>query len=140
VQLPEDPTALRAEANAFRYRPLTRVAVCRGPGVGDDELACARAAAAAIGVDVAVVEEAALASLAPAVDKVRILGEVADSTRLAALDSGAWVDDISVAADPRREILRWVREQAVSETLHRHGNISDRRPGLPRRLGPDDSA
>jgi RHH-type proline utilization regulon transcriptional repressor/proline dehydrogenase/delta 1-pyrroline-5-carboxylate dehydrogenase len=138
--MPEDPTALRAEANAFRYRPLTRVALGRGPGVGDDELACARAAAAAVGVSVEVVDEAALVSLAPDVDKVRLLGEVADSTRLAVLDTGAWVDDIPVAADPRREILRWVREQAVSETLHRHGNISDRRPGLPRRLGPDDGA
>jgi RHH-type proline utilization regulon transcriptional repressor/proline dehydrogenase/delta 1-pyrroline-5-carboxylate dehydrogenase len=140
LQTPIDPTALRAEANAFRYRPLTRVAVCLGLGVGDDELACARAAAAAVGVGVEVVDEAALASLAPDVDKVRLLGEVADPTRLAVLDTGAWVDDIPVAIDARREILRWVREQAVTETLHRHGNISDRRPGLPRRLGPDDDA
>ncbi len=112
----------------------------RGPGVGDAELACARAAAAAVGVSVDVVDEGALAALAPDVDKVRLLGEVADSTRRAVLDTGVWVDDIPVAADARREVLRWVREQAVSETLHRHGNISDRRPGLPRRLGPNDGA
>jgi hypothetical protein len=65
-------------------------------------------------------------------DKVRLLGAVDDATRLAAHDAGWWVDDIPVAADPGREILRWVREQAVSERLHRHGNITGRRRGLDR--------
>ncbi len=65
-------------------------------------------------------------------EKVRIIGTVGDATRLAAHDAGWWVDDIPVAADPRREILRWVREQAVSERLHRHGNITGRRRGLGR--------
>jgi RHH-type proline utilization regulon transcriptional repressor/proline dehydrogenase/delta 1-pyrroline-5-carboxylate dehydrogenase len=140
MQVAEDPSALRAEANAFRYRPLTRVAVCRGAGVDDTELGCALAAAAVVGVDVEVVEEGAVVGRATGVDKVRLLGSVADSTRLAVLDAGCWVDDIPVAADSAREILRWVREQAVSETLHRHGNISDRRPGLPRRLDSHDGA
>ncbi len=140
MRLAEDPSALKAEANAFRYRPLGTVAVCRGAGVDDRELACARAAAAAVGVRLEVVDEASVVDRASSVDKVRLLGSIADPTRLAVLDTGCWVDDIPVAADPGREILRWVREQAVSETLHRHGNISDRRPGLPRRLGPHDRA
>jgi RHH-type transcriptional regulator, proline utilization regulon repressor / proline dehydrogenase / delta 1-pyrroline-5-carboxylate dehydrogenase len=114
--------------------------VCRGAGVDESELACARAAAAAVGVTLEVVGEAEVVERAAAVDKIRLLGQVADSTRLAALDTGCWVDDIPVAADAGQELLRWVREQAVSETLHRHGNISDRRPGLPRRLGSHDHA
>jgi hypothetical protein len=65
-------------------------------------------------------------------DKVRFLGGVAAATRLAAHDAGWWVDDIPAAAAPDREILRWVREQAVSERLHRHGNITGRRRGLGR--------
>jgi RHH-type proline utilization regulon transcriptional repressor/proline dehydrogenase/delta 1-pyrroline-5-carboxylate dehydrogenase len=138
MALAVDPTALKAEANTFRYCPLTRVAVCRGPGVDDTELACARAAAEAVGVGVEMVDEVSVVGRAADVDKVRLLGDVGDPTRLAVLDAGAWVDDIPVAADPGREILRWVREQAVSETLHRHGNVSDRRPGLPRRLGSHD--
>ena len=140
MQIPEDPTALRAEANAFRYCPLGRVAVVAGADVDEVELACARAAATAVGVTMEVVAEAEVVARALDVDKIRLLGEVADSTRLAALDTGCWVDDVPVAADAGRELLRWVREQAVSETLHRHGNISDRRPGLPRRLGPHDRA
>jgi RHH-type proline utilization regulon transcriptional repressor/proline dehydrogenase/delta 1-pyrroline-5-carboxylate dehydrogenase len=138
IRVADDPTGLRAEANAFRYHPLRRVAVCRGSGVGDTELACAEAAAAAVGVAVEDVDEARVVDRAPHADKVRLLGSIADQTRLAVLDTGCWVDDTPVAADPGREILRWIREQAVSETLHRHGNISDRRPGLPRRLGWHD--
>jgi RHH-type proline utilization regulon transcriptional repressor/proline dehydrogenase/delta 1-pyrroline-5-carboxylate dehydrogenase len=140
MQVAEDPTALRAEANAFRYRPLGQVAVWRGAGVDQQELTCARAAAAAVGVRVEVVDGASVVDRAPDVDKVRLLGSVEDAARLAVLDAGCWVDDIPVAAEPGREVLRWVREQAVSETLHRHGNISDRRPGLPRRLGSHDGS
>jgi hypothetical protein len=63
-------------------------------------------------------------------DKVRFLGPVDAEVYLAAFDAGLWVDDIPVTADPGREVLRWVREQAVSESRHRHGNVTGRRPGL----------
>jgi RHH-type proline utilization regulon transcriptional repressor/proline dehydrogenase/delta 1-pyrroline-5-carboxylate dehydrogenase len=139
---PEDPTGLAAEGNAFRYLPLRSVLLCRGrgPGASDAALAGARAAAAATGVSVSVCDEAGLLARAAAaasphdssLDKVRFLGVVDDATRLAAHDAGWWVDDIPAAAAPDREILRWVREQAVSERLHRHGNITGRRPGLGR--------
>jgi RHH-type proline utilization regulon transcriptional repressor/proline dehydrogenase/delta 1-pyrroline-5-carboxylate dehydrogenase len=125
MRVPEDPTGLAAEANAFRYRPLHSVLLHRGAAVTDAEVACARAAAAATGVRV-------VGTPQTGIEKVRFLGEVDDSTRLWAHDEGWWVDDIPVAADPARELLRWVREQAVSERLHRHGNITGRRRGLGR--------
>jgi RHH-type proline utilization regulon transcriptional repressor/proline dehydrogenase/delta 1-pyrroline-5-carboxylate dehydrogenase len=140
---PVDPTGLAAESNAFRYLPLRSVLLC--PGRSSDAsgvaLACARAAAAAVGVEISVCDEtevrarAASSNAAAAdcsLDKVRFLGAVDNVTRLAAHDAGWWVDDIPVAADPGREMLRWVREQAVSERLHRHGNITGRREGLGR--------
>ncbi len=138
-----DPTGLVAEANAFRYRPLARVRLCRGAGVTDLEVACARAAAAVVGarvIDGTGGGEGEPGTGELEVDKVRLLGAVADSTRLAVLDAGRWLDDVPVAADPRRELLRWVREQAVSETLHRHGNVTGRRTGLPRRIGTRDGS
>jgi RHH-type proline utilization regulon transcriptional repressor/proline dehydrogenase/delta 1-pyrroline-5-carboxylate dehydrogenase len=90
-----------------------------------------------VGAAVEVVDAGAAAARAgePGVDKVRLLGHVDGSVRLALLDSAWWVDDIPVASDPRREVLRWAREQAVSESLHRHGNVTGRRRGLPRRVG-----
>ena len=59
-------------------------------------------------------------------DKVRFIGLPDPELLLAAHDAGVWVDTVAVVADPRLEVLRWVREQALSETRHRHGNISAR--------------
>ena len=66
------------------------------------ELACARAAAAAVGVAMEVVGRGRRWSPGPRTStRSGCSGEVADSTRLAALDTGCWVDDIPVAADAR---------------------------------------
>jgi RHH-type proline utilization regulon transcriptional repressor/proline dehydrogenase/delta 1-pyrroline-5-carboxylate dehydrogenase len=124
---PSDPTGLRAEANVFRYRPLRRVAVI-GPGIG----AAGTRAAAAVGTEVTRVDAPADAV---GFDKLRITGPVEAATLRAAYGSGVWVDSAPVAADPGRELRRWVREQAVSESRHRHGNVTARRPGL---LPPHD--
>jgi hypothetical protein len=63
------------------------------------------------------------------VDKVRLIGGAGDALRLAVHDAGLWLDDTAVVGHPVRETLRWVREQAVSETRHRHGNVTGRHPG-----------
>ena len=83
---------------------------CAGAdGVTTPRWPAARAAAAAVGRHVEVVEEpsigrrlgeAGVDKLRWPGDKVRFLGAVGDATRLAALDAGWWVDDIPVAADP----------------------------------------
>jgi RHH-type proline utilization regulon transcriptional repressor/proline dehydrogenase/delta 1-pyrroline-5-carboxylate dehydrogenase len=122
LERPSDPTGLRAESNVFRYRPLRRVAV-----YGQDDRVAAAARAA--GVDIVPVERIDQA-VSRGVDKLRLLGPLDDGIRRAAYQTGLWVDDIPVAADPRQELLRWVREQAVSESRHRHGNVMRRRPGL----------
>jgi RHH-type transcriptional regulator, proline utilization regulon repressor / proline dehydrogenase / delta 1-pyrroline-5-carboxylate dehydrogenase len=143
---PRDDTGLRAEANVFRYRPLHRVLLRASADADDREIALALAAARAFGTTVTlsspvprnlviaatVEDEGRLAQRLDRTDveKLRLLGEAGPDLRLAVYDSGVWLDDVAVVADPAREALRWVREQAVSETLHRHGNITDRRPGL----------
>ena len=139
---PSDPSGLVAEADVLRYRPLRAVLVRVGPGGAAVDVLLALAAARAVGVEATVsasephtgigpviVESdtalaARLASARP--DKVRFLGAVEPALRLAAHDAGVWVDDTAVVAHPRLELLRWVREQALSETRHRHGNISPR--------------
>ena len=76
MRVAEDPTGLAAEANAFRYRPLRRVLLCRGAGVTDAEMACARAAAPQSGASVEVVERGRRSVRRPGeagVDKIRCL-------------------------------------------------------------------
>jgi RHH-type proline utilization regulon transcriptional repressor/proline dehydrogenase/delta 1-pyrroline-5-carboxylate dehydrogenase len=143
MKTPDDPSGLAAEANAFRYRPLRSVLVCRGGATADAEVSMARAAGAATGSTVKVGDEAevlaaASASRQAAPEKVRFLGTVSDQTVLAAVDAGLWVDTHPLGCDAHRELLHWVREQAISERLHRHGNITGRRRSVARR-GPDDS-
>jgi RHH-type proline utilization regulon transcriptional repressor/proline dehydrogenase/delta 1-pyrroline-5-carboxylate dehydrogenase len=142
---PSDPTGLAAEANVLRYRPLPRVLVRAGVGAGDRDVALALAAARATGVAVevssavprpevgahTVEDEAALAARLGdvRVDKLRFLDRPGDALRLAAHDAGLWVDDLAVVAAPRIEALRWAREQALSETRHRHGDLTGRHKG-----------
>jgi RHH-type transcriptional regulator, proline utilization regulon repressor / proline dehydrogenase / delta 1-pyrroline-5-carboxylate dehydrogenase len=129
-----DESRLAAESDVFRYRPLPTAVVCRGEGVPDASVELALVAAEIAATDVSVHSPAELAALVAGgqsrFDKVRLLGDVGDEVRLAAIDAGMWVDDTPVAKDPRREMLRWAREQAVSESRHRHGNLTPRRPGL----------
>jgi RHH-type proline utilization regulon transcriptional repressor/proline dehydrogenase/delta 1-pyrroline-5-carboxylate dehydrogenase len=144
---PSDPSGLAAEADILRYRPLRTVIVRVGPDAADADVALSVAAGRAVGVGVTlsaatprpelsgltVESDAQLAARlgAAAPDKLRFIGAVEPEMRLAAHDAGVWVDDTPVVAHPRLEVLRWVREQSLSETRHRHGNISPRHAWTP---------
>jgi len=69
-------------------------------------------------------------------DKIGLLGLIKNKLRLAAHNAGLWVDDVPVVSHPVVEGPRWVREQASSETLYRHGCITGRHgsvlDGIPR--------
>jgi RHH-type proline utilization regulon transcriptional repressor/proline dehydrogenase/delta 1-pyrroline-5-carboxylate dehydrogenase len=142
-----DETGLVSEANVFRYRPLKTVLLRAGAGADERGVAVALAAAAVTGTDVSVSAARPLPSLsgiavvveddatlarrlsAVKVDKLRLIGGGDDALRLAGHDAGLWLDDTAVVGDPRLELLRWAREQALSETRHRHGNVTGRFPG-----------
>lgn len=144
-----DPSGLRAESNVLRYRPLPHGVLLRaGSDVADAEVMLAVAAARTTGVRltissesprpaaarsaeadvvvVVVVETAAeLAARLPdlRVDRLRIPGHVPDELRATAHAAGLTLDDAPVVAQGRVELLHWLREQAISRTLHRYGNI-----------------
>jgi RHH-type proline utilization regulon transcriptional repressor/proline dehydrogenase/delta 1-pyrroline-5-carboxylate dehydrogenase len=122
-----DEIGLRAEGNAFLYRPIPTAALYAGPGVTEAEVESAVEAAAAVGTVLRRVSQPADGTGA---DKLRLLGEITDDQRLATIEAGVWTDDTPVAADTDREILRWVREQSVSESRHRHGSVTSRRPAV----------
>jgi RHH-type proline utilization regulon transcriptional repressor/proline dehydrogenase/delta 1-pyrroline-5-carboxylate dehydrogenase len=135
-----DPTGLRAERNRFGYRPYARGVVVRtAAGVDASVIESCRMAAAlaatpvtitsamaGAGVDLVEDDDAFRARLtALTADKVRVLGYPSGTFCLDVIDSGIAHDDIAFVADPRVELHRWVREQALSETRHRHGNLLD---------------
>jgi RHH-type transcriptional regulator, proline utilization regulon repressor / proline dehydrogenase / delta 1-pyrroline-5-carboxylate dehydrogenase len=131
-----DPSALACELNVFRYRPLEHPVVVRMSAADDEPtvelaLAAARAAGAAVEVSadgagrlVTHVEsaDAMLTRMRPR-QRVRLLQPANDSFLCAAAEHEVHVDDAPVVADGRIELLHWCREQSVSVTNHRYGNV-----------------
>ena len=131
-----DPTGLFCESNAFRYRPLERVAVRverADHPTAAAELERVLSAARRCGVDIVVSDSdtetaaefaARLPSLAArGVTRIRLIGSLDDSLRNAAHAAGIHPADDAVTANGRIELLHYLREQAVSRTLHRYGNL-----------------
>jgi RHH-type transcriptional regulator, proline utilization regulon repressor / proline dehydrogenase / delta 1-pyrroline-5-carboxylate dehydrogenase len=140
-----DATGLTAERNVLRYRPLPGgVAVRFGPAATDRQRALVGLAARATGCRLVCSEHAAepaeplaarVGSLG--VDRLRLVGDPADGTdalRAACHAEGVAVDDADPVSAPEVELPRWLREQAVAITNHRHGRVPDvsARPGRRR--------
>ncbi len=143
-----DPSGLRAESNVFRLRPLRRAALRLGPALDPAALAVSLAVASDLGVDVGLSVAVSDPDLpgAPVVeddetflgrmarerpDRVR-LAHAAPALRLGLLDAGLEGDTEPLVALGTFELLRWTREQAVTTTRHRHGNVLRRSQGESR--------
>ncbi|MEA3020073.1 MAG: RHH-type transcriptional regulator, proline utilization regulon repressor / proline dehydrogenase [Actinomycetota bacterium] len=116
---PTDATGLRVEANILRYRPLPR-GVCVQGELTDEERAIAERASAQTGT------RAVFTTGMPdlAVDRLRVPHGASDDVLRAAHAAGVVVDDQPITGDGRVELLHWLREQAVSHTLHRFGTLT----------------
>lgn len=115
----QDFTGLRCESNVFRYRPLETLYV-----VGDDEEQFARLQLAALrtGTELRRLDTH---EWFPPHSRIRAIGDgpvPATIYEWAALN-GSVVIDTPVLADGRRELLHFLKEQAVSTTKHRFGYI-----------------
>ena len=141
-----DPSGLRSERNVFRLLPLGTAALRMGSGHDADALAVSLAVASDLAVDLRL-SAAAYDPKLPAstvveddaafVERMRRerpervrLATPSPDVRLALLDAGLEVDVEPLVALGTYELLRWTREQAVSTTVHRHGNILTHPPGI----------
>jgi RHH-type transcriptional regulator, proline utilization regulon repressor / proline dehydrogenase / delta 1-pyrroline-5-carboxylate dehydrogenase len=139
-----DPTAMRCESNHFRYRRFKHALIRATAAISDVELARLLLAAAAIGTPFSLSLEAPRPWLAA----LGIEPVTEDDSTLAARfphiaagiglvrapkgDSGfkqaviaagqRWADG-PVIWNARIEWPAWLREQSVSQTLHRYGNL-----------------
>ena len=133
--VPHDDTGLFCEANVFRYRPLDIVGVAFGPLATADERAAVERIAEMAGVELRVavdpvVDEkgkrvAWLRSLARiGVTRVRYVGLVPSTHEFAAAGhAGIHLITQAVTPSGRLEFSHIMREQAMSVTLHRFGNL-----------------
>jgi RHH-type proline utilization regulon transcriptional repressor/proline dehydrogenase/delta 1-pyrroline-5-carboxylate dehydrogenase len=139
--MPRDESGLRVESNVFRYRRRPGMVIRAGDGASERDvvrtaLAALRAAGdvsvsttgplaavEAAGFDMVVESDADLVGRMRPWSRLRYVGTPSSQLRVAAW--GAEIDllDAPVTADGRRELLWYLREQAVSRTLHRFGNL-----------------
>jgi len=135
-----DPSALLCEANLFRYRALDAVGVVYGPNASSVERERWESLAKIVGVRLveAPPTPSSLDSwfgtlVARGIERVRYLGATpaADDVR-AAIEHGLYLIAAPVTPSGRIEFLHLVREQSLSVTLHRFGNLigaDELRPG-----------
>ena len=127
-----DPSGLAAECNIQRYRRLPGGIVVRidvdAPGsVRELATAAARATGTCLVISEATNETdehfaGRLATLG--IDRLRCVGTTTDAIRSAAHAAGIALDERPLHPHPDVELPRWLREQALSITMHRHGHLT----------------
>ena len=125
-----DPTGLFCESNILRYRPLPRMALRAEADAAPRDVERVRAAARRC--NVALIESRAADETAAAfaarlgalaIQRVRVVGTCSRELRAAGNDAGVHIADDPVTAEGRVELLHYLREQAVTRTTHRYGNV-----------------
>lgn len=135
-----DPSGLFCETNVFRYRPLPSMALRVESDAAPRDVERARTAADRCGVRL--IESHASRESASefasrldllGVERVRLLGTCVTDVRDAANRHGIYVCADRVTAEGRIELLHWLREQAISQTAHRYGNVLEDALDTPQR-------
>jgi RHH-type proline utilization regulon transcriptional repressor/proline dehydrogenase/delta 1-pyrroline-5-carboxylate dehydrogenase len=128
---PHDPSALRCESNVFRYRPCRGIVLrLAAPDATIETLARLAAELCNVSLKISHASEesdaafaARLPELAKRAEFLRTITAPGDEILRAAYAADLnWID-APLSANGRLELTRWLREQTVSETLHRYGNI-----------------
>jgi len=146
-----DPSAIRGERNAFRYRPCRRV-IARGTTARPEAAAalCQVILAACVAgarltlslspdsqpwawlgecseVELVVEAEAGFVERLAHHDaeRVRVCEPISTAARAAANGMGVTIIDVPVLANGRLELRWYLREQTVSRVLHRYGSVTE---------------
>ncbi len=122
-----DPSGLTGESNHFRYVPIKRLGVLAAPDTPQVELELVQTAAAVAGISLIVVysPEEMIAQL-PNIERVRALSRPSEQLLRAAQDQHVPLIQEPLSADGRLELRYYLREQAISETQHRYGNLVEK--------------
>jgi RHH-type transcriptional regulator, proline utilization regulon repressor / proline dehydrogenase / delta 1-pyrroline-5-carboxylate dehydrogenase len=128
-----DPSALRCESNDFRYRPARGV-VLRLENADAETLRRARLASDLTGTPLTVSlaseeSDTAFAARLPRLARhakfLRTTGTCADAVLHAAHEAGLNHIAAPLTASGRVELRHWLREQSISRTLHRYGQMPE---------------
>jgi RHH-type proline utilization regulon transcriptional repressor/proline dehydrogenase/delta 1-pyrroline-5-carboxylate dehydrogenase len=125
-----DPSGLTCESNVLRYRSLDLV-IARVSDEHAPEVALLKSAAKITGtlLEISQANKQSDIQLANRVSRItgdvrlRVLTEVSDDVRRAAQTAGVTIDDSPVTGLGRLDLLRFLKEQSISRTMHRYGRL-----------------
>jgi len=116
-----DPSNLACERNVLRFRPLPSVGLFVAADADQAAVAIAKIAQRVAGAPLIMVVTPATGS----VERVRVIGSLSPDQVAECRLAGVELDLVQPVADPMVELRRWVREQSISWTRHRHGRPLD---------------
>ena len=133
--LEHDPSQVLGESNILRYVPLKRVALVTGGAENGDQLQLAAEAAQVCGVAVETFtlgdlsSEQQLIAALDRFDRIRLVGTPSEALLRAAHAAHVPVINAPISRNGRLELRYYLQEQAMTETLHRYGNIMPKPEG-----------
>jgi RHH-type proline utilization regulon transcriptional repressor/proline dehydrogenase/delta 1-pyrroline-5-carboxylate dehydrogenase len=131
--LEHDPTGLVCESNVLRYLPVDHV-IARVSKMDCPEVDLLKRAATLTGtsIEFSVAETETDAQLAARISctrgevRLRVLTDMNDDVLRAAHSAGVTIDDSPVTGIGRIDLLRFLKEQSISQTMHRYGRLISR--------------
>lgn len=119
-----DMSGLSCEHNVLRHHPLTGVVLWHVPDDPRIELLLDAARITCTPVHLVTTAPAALACIGTGqVERIRLLADCPQTVLQAAHSAGVAIDRTPVTGHGRVELGRWMREQSISVTAHRHGRL-----------------
>ncbi|MCF8551139.1 MAG: bifunctional proline dehydrogenase/L-glutamate gamma-semialdehyde dehydrogenase, partial [Candidatus Nanopelagicales bacterium] len=125
-----DPTALQSEANILRYLPIDKVFVrCSDPTAPEVDLLREAARVTGVPLEISVRSDESEAALGTRLSRssgevrLRVLAPATHELYELANQYGVCVDTAPVTSKGRLELTHWVKEQAISRTMHRYGRL-----------------
>ncbi|MDP6299598.1 MAG: aldehyde dehydrogenase family protein, partial [Acidimicrobiales bacterium] len=126
----QDPSGLFCEANILRYKPQPNLIVRISSDAKEKEVERALSAINRCGTTCIVSREEEISNSDFAASlssyrfgRIRLLGSTTEEVRAAAIQAEIHLVDEPVTSSGRLELRWYVREQAISWTLHRFGNL-----------------
>ncbi len=125
-----DPTGLKSEANILRYFPIDKVFVrCSDPTAPEIDLLRAASRVTGVPLEISVGSDESETALGNRMSRsrgetrLRVLTPASDELFELAHKAGVTVDTAPVTGSGRLELTHWIKEQAISRTMHRYGRL-----------------